>query len=116
MLDRVRTDKENAHMRKEQAKLQDPSSGEARSIHPASLQPQQCLASRQLHFAAKVAAFAQPEELGRLAYHSPLLLPRPSPLAPCLLSRPAFWPAAAEAKLDGRFEGMVTFQRMWETG
>lgn len=33
--------------------------------------------------------------------------PRPSP-RPALASRLAFWPAAAEAKLDGRFEGMLT--------
>lgn len=36
-------------------------------------------------------------------HHSPLELPRESP-RPLFLSRPEFWPAAAEAKLDGKFE------------
>lgn len=37
------------------------------------------------------------------AYQLPLELPRESPL-PVFLSRLEFWPAAAEAKLDGRLE------------
>lgn len=42
-----------------------------------------------------------------LTYQSPLELPRESALLE-FLSRPEFWPAAAEAKLDGKFgPGMV---------
>jgi hypothetical protein len=41
-------------------------------------------------------------------YHSPLVFPRPSPLAPDLASRFEFCPAAADAKLEGRFEGILT--------
>jgi hypothetical protein len=40
--------------------------------------------------------------------HSPLAFPRPSPLPPDLASRFEFCPAAADAKLDGRLEGIVT--------
>lgn len=41
-------------------------------------------------------------------YHSPLVFPRLSPLAPDLTSRFEFCPAAADAKLEGRFEGIMT--------
>lgn len=43
---------------------------------------------------------------GAKTHHSPPADPLPS-LLPPLASRLAFWPAAAEAKLDGRLDGMV---------
>lgn len=41
-------------------------------------------------------------------YQSPPAAPLPSPLPP-LASRFAFWPAAAEAKLEGRLDVMLVF-------
>jgi len=44
----------------------------------------------------------------KFTYHSPLALVRPSPLVPDLASRFEFCPAAADAKLEGRFGAIVT--------
>jgi hypothetical protein len=44
--------------------------------------------------------------LSGATYQSPL--PRPSPL-PLLESRLELWPAAAEAKLDGMWEGIIDY-------
>lgn len=49
---------------------------------------------------------AQTSARGKATHHSPPADGLPS-LLPPLASRFAFWPAAAEAKLDGRLDGMV---------
>lgn len=52
---------------------------------------------------------------GATTHHSPPADPLPSVLPP-LASRAAFWPAAAEAKLDGRLDGMVGLFVFFPTG
>jgi hypothetical protein len=48
--------------------------------------------------------FEEGSDTQKMTYHSPLLVLRPS--------RCVFWPAAAEAKLEGRFDGMLKYENV----